>query len=89
MPPLTIGTSGTTLRVGRIPAGGSFDVPLSRFTHFFVASGSVTLDGTTLYDGDVACITADPNSSTSIESLAATVVVNAEVLVRTMDRGIG
>ena len=34
----------------------------------------MTLDGTTLYDGDVARITAHPNSSTSIESLAATVV---------------
>mgnify|MGYP001947181818 CR=1 FL=1 len=93
--PLTTGTSGATLRVGRIPAGGSFDVPLSRFTHFFVASGSVTLDGTTLYDGDVARITADPtDSADSAEpvetgALAAAVVDDAEVLVWTMDRGIG
>ena len=67
-------------------------MPLSRFTHFFVASGSVTLDGTTLYDGDVARITADgPDSADlgEVDSLPMTAIDDAEVLVWTMDRGIG
>lgn len=90
--PLTIGTTGATLRIGRLPAGRTVDVPLSRFTHFFVASGSVSLGDETLYDGDVARITAgEPDSADSSEAdpLPATAIDDAEVLVWTMDRGIG
>ena len=90
--PLTIGTTGATLRIGRLPAGRTVDVPLSRFTHFFVASGSMSLGDETLYDGDVARITADgPDSADSDQAarLPATAVNDAEVLVWTMDRGIG
>ncbi|MFD5867496.1 pirin family protein [Corynebacterium sp. NPDC060344] len=91
--PLTIGTSGATLRVGRIPAGRAFEVPTTRFTHFFVASGSVSLGDETLYDGDVARITThSPDSaggSSPASPLTATAIDDTEVLVWTMDRGIG
>lgn len=90
--PLTIGTTGATLRIGRLPAGRTVDVPLSRFTHLFVASGSVSLGDETLYDGDVARITVGgPDSADSSEAdpLPATAIDDAEVLVWTMDRSIG
>ncbi|MBC6761916.1 hypothetical protein I6H48_07365 [Corynebacterium amycolatum] len=89
--PLTIGTTGATLRIDRVPAGRTIDVPLSRFTHFFVACGSASFGDETLYDGDVARITADGSNSADsdeVDSLPMTAINDAEVLAWTMDRSI-
>ncbi|UBI03011.1 pirin family protein [Corynebacterium freneyi] len=94
--PLTIGTSGATLRAGRIPAGTDFALPAARFTHFFVAAGSVEFNGTSLYDGDVARITSTASDSTDSPAAGATgdfrlsaiAVDDAEVLIWAMDRAI-
>lgn len=94
--PLTIRTSGATLWAGRIPAGADFTLPAARFTHFFVAKGTVEFNGTSLYDGDVARITSTASDSadfpavgaTADSQLSAIAIDDAEVLIWAMDRAI-
>ncbi|MCF8588790.1 pirin family protein [Gordonia liuliyuniae] len=79
---IRIANSGATLYALRLNAGGSATIPAGRFTHLFVTSGSITVDGERLD-------TADALRATDFGGTTLRAATEAEVLIWSMSKRLG
>ncbi|GAA3950226.1 pirin family protein [Gordonia caeni] len=79
---IRIGNASATLWVGRLRAGEQVRVPSARFTHLFVAAGSVETAGATLGPADTL-------RAADLGGTALTALTAAEVLIWAMDSALG
>ena len=79
---IRIANSGATLYALRLTAGTAGTVPGGRFTHLFVTTGSIEIEGHRLD-------TADALRATDFGGTRITAVTDAEVLVWSMSRRLG
>lgn len=79
---ITIGNSAATLWVGRLTAGERVTLPGARFTHLFVAGGSVETTGARLGPADTL-------RAADLGGTALTALTDAEVLIWAMDSALG
>lgn len=79
---IRIGNASATLWVGRLSAGEQVRVPSARFTHLFVAAGSVETAGAVLGPADTL-------RTSDLGGTALTALTAAEVLIWAMDSTLG
>lgn len=79
---IRIANSGATLYAVRLNAGASATVPAGRFTHLFVTTGAVTVDGDRLDTAD-ALRASDFGGSTIVAT------ADSEVLIWSMSKRLG
>jgi quercetin 2,3-dioxygenase len=76
---IRIANRSARLHVARLGAGTSIEVPAGRYSHLFVVAGGLEFDGTRIDEGDAV-------RGEDIGGERLTAVVDAEVLIWTMDR---
>ncbi|MDR2280974.1 MAG: pirin family protein [Gordonia sp. (in: high G+C Gram-positive bacteria)] len=79
---IRIKNSGATLYAARLNAGQRLTVPAGRFTHLFVAAGSISIEGETLTSSDAL-------RATDFAGTVATAQTDSEVLIWAMSKRLG
>ncbi len=79
---IRIHNAGATLYAARLSAGQSIAIPAGRFTHLFVAEGSVTVEGEALDASDAL-------RATDFAGTTVTAFRDSEILIWTMSKRLG